>query len=255
MKKEEKMKKFELVYTKANTYRLHADKLRWTLFGGYLIIFGAVIKNISGWLYCEMWVFSLLYLLIVSVQHWFYNLFAGYVSDCERKLINGEELRSLDDYADIYGPYIKLKHPSYTFVLLIIALCSSYFFTNGLTYLLRNHDFFPFALSLGMRYIISGFVHVAIIILLSKNWNLFYNKIIKRWSNLWGGNFNYQKKVEINKESYTKLNKDYKTLYALQEDIGLYRLTEPSNKTEKKLFKNYVNECNKKRKKRWFEII
>ena len=249
------MKEDELVYTNAHTYRLHADKLRWTLFGGYLIIFGAVVGKVSGLMFLIMWFFSILYLCIVAVQHWFYNLFAGFSSDCEKKLINGEELRSLDDYADIYGPYIKLKHPSYTFVLLIIALCSSYLFTNGITYLLRHHDYFPFVVSIEIRYTISGLIHITVVILLSIFWNLFYIGIINSWSNLWGGNFKYKKKVEINKESYTKLNKNYKTLYAFQEDIGLYKLKEPSNKTEKKLFKNYVKECNKKRKKRWFVIM
>lgn len=244
------MKKYELVYTKANTYRLHADKLRWTLFAGYLIIFGTVVKNNSGWFYFVMWGFSLLYLLIVSVQHWFYNLFAGFTSDCEKKLLNGEELRSLDDYADIYGPYIKLKHPSYTFVLLIIALCSSYLFTNWINYLLGNHDYLPFVVSVKMRYAISVLIHVTIVMLISKFWNLFYLGIINPWSNLWGGNFKYQEKVEINKKSYEKLNEHHKTLYALQEDIGIYRLKERSNKTEKKLFKDYVKKCNEKRKKR-----
>ncbi len=232
----------KIVYTNAHTYRLHADRLRWTLFAGYLIVFGAVVENISGLLYCVMWVFSILYLLIASVQHWFYNLFAGYASDCEKKLINEEGLRSLEDYANIYGRYIKLDHPAYTFVLLIIAFCSSYFFTKGII-------FFKIFESGKSIYIFSGVMHGIIIITLSKYWDsIVYKIFIKKWSNLWGGNFNYKDKVEINKESYTKLNKNYKTLYALQEDIGLYRLKESSNKTEKKLFKNYVKELRKKEK-------
>ena len=190
-----------IIYANAHSYRLHADKLRWTLFGGYLIIFGAVVENISGVMYLVMWMFSILYLLIVSVQHWFYNLFSGYASDCERKLINGDRLRSLDDYAEIYGRFIKLVHPAYTFVLLIISITSSYFFSK----------FFFFLFDISSKEIIymiysgSGIMHMLFIIMLSKNWNSFYKKIIKRWSNLWGGNFNYKDKVELEKTTFDNL--------------------------------------------------
>jgi hypothetical protein len=230
-----------LIFTNAHTYRLHSDKLRWTLFGGYLIIFGAVIKEITGSLSLIMWSFSMLYLFIVAVQHWFYNLFAGYASDCDSRLLNNEDLRSLNEYSNVYGKYVKLNHPAYTFALLIISLCSSYFFTNGINYLIRDINLLPFVVTLNYRYFISGILHIVIIIFLSNNWNRYVFKAIKKWANLWGGNYNFTDKVELKGESYSKLKEEYKILYNFQEKKNLYCLKN-MNKAEQKLFKKYIKE-------------
>ncbi len=39
--------KYKLLYEKANTYRLHADNLRWTLLGGYGVFYAAVAAQLK----------------------------------------------------------------------------------------------------------------------------------------------------------------------------------------------------------------
>jgi len=85
----------KLLYEKANTYRLHADNLRWTLLGGYGAFFAAVIFQLkdnpvqqdfqTAALFFVLFCVSILYLFILAVQSWYYNLFSAYVEDCEEK--------------------------------------------------------------------------------------------------------------------------------------------------------------------------
>ena len=54
------MNKNELLFSNAHAYRLHADNLRWTLFGAYTIVLGySYEKGLESYL---MWMISAVFL-------------------------------------------------------------------------------------------------------------------------------------------------------------------------------------------------
>ena len=134
----------KLLYKKANTYRLHADNLRWTLLGGYGAFVAALmlqIKDVTGnldfrtvALFFILFCVSILYLFILAVQSWYYNLFSEYVEYCENKIVREERLVSLSDFTELdkenVSEKIKVKnsitplHPSFSFALYVVALTS-----------------------------------------------------------------------------------------------------------------------------------
>ena len=116
------------IYQNSNTYRLHADNLRWTLLAGYVTFRIATLAfdekgNLAGLVpTMVITLISLMYMMILAVQNWFYNLFAQYVVDCESKLISGDKLRSMQDFAKDKGKEVTPFHPAFYFALVIIPL-------------------------------------------------------------------------------------------------------------------------------------
>ena len=172
----------KLIYEKSNAYRLHADKLRWTLLAGYAAFFAVVTKILkentgvdgeSELYFLAFFIISTLYLLVLAVQNWFYNLFARFVTECEFRLVSGEKLRTLEDFAQANGESITPFHPSFFFALLIVAVLSSWFLSE---------------------YFKAGFIATTVIFVVYlsvfyfafKNWNsIIYTNLIKPFSNLW----------------------------------------------------------------------
>ena len=124
----------KLIYQNANTYRLHADNLRWTLLGGFAVFLAAVLgasfndQTANALLKPSVtllgFIVSLAYLFILAVQNWFYNLFARWVDDCETRLIKDERLRSLQEFARAMGSKITPFHPAFYFALILVGTCA-----------------------------------------------------------------------------------------------------------------------------------
>ncbi len=129
----------ELIYQNINTYRLHADNLRWTLLGGYaaflaatLSLLGggtATINSVNPLLALLLTGVSFAYLWILAVQNWFYNLFARFVDDCEYRLVSGVKLRTLQDFAGAQGHTVSPFHPAFYLAELIVGTATLYFFS------------------------------------------------------------------------------------------------------------------------------
>jgi len=129
----------KLIYEKSNAYRLHTDKLRWTLLAGYAAFFAVVTRIFSEngdcdsdikLYYLVSFAISTLYFLVLAVQNWFYNLFAQFVTECEFRIVNEKNLRSLEEFAKERGEVITPFHSSFFFSLLIVALLSSWFLSE-----------------------------------------------------------------------------------------------------------------------------
>ena len=107
--------KNRIFYDNANRYRIHQDTLRWTLAAGYLGSFVAAVGGIgvtagsvplclSLMRSIGLWVFGTVYLFVLAVENWYYNLFADYVKECEVRLHRGNKLRPLSEYAADRAP-------------------------------------------------------------------------------------------------------------------------------------------------------
>jgi hypothetical protein len=128
-----------LIYKNSNTYRLHADNLRWTLLGGFAAFLAALLglsQAASSPLQLTdpnvailAFGLSFFYLWILAVQNWFYNLFARWVDDCEARLTAGKPLRTAQAFARSAGPSISPFHPAF-FLAEIIVGSVAYFFLS-----------------------------------------------------------------------------------------------------------------------------
>lgn len=129
----------KLIYQNSNTYRIHADNLRWSLLGGYAVFLAAITgfsQSDSGIISINdpsisllAFLLSFIYLWILAVQNWFYNLFARWVDDCENKLINGVQLVSLHQFAGENGAAINPFHPAFFFAEVLVGSVAYFFLT------------------------------------------------------------------------------------------------------------------------------
>lgn len=181
----------KLLYEKANTYRLHADSLRWTLLGGYGAFSAAAIFQlkdnfqVSDLLYMPdisavtlsfmLFFISILYLFILAVQSWYYNLFSAYVEYCEEKLMSGKRLESLKIFSEMSQKNITPLHPAFTFALYIIALTSM-----GYLFPLVRYLIFYFRIDFQQNAIwLVGFAILSFVVYVS-----FFNLLFRRWQTL-----------------------------------------------------------------------
>lgn len=161
-----------LIYEKSNKYRLHADVVRWALLGGYAAAFAAMLQvkdpNAINYLFFGI---SIVYVFVLAVQNWFYNLFARFVSECERRLIAGENLRTLDAFAVSRGASITPYHPSFIFAMLAVLLAAIVFW-------FRATESLACSIILGLLLLTAFFV-------LFYYWDVcVYKPFLKRLSNL-----------------------------------------------------------------------
>jgi hypothetical protein len=173
----------KLLYEKANTYRLHADNLRWTLLGGYGAFFAAVMLQLkdtglqpnpqTALLFLILFSISLFYLFILAVQSWYYNLFGAYVEDCEERLVSGQKLESLATFTESAKATITPLHFGFSFALYIVAFTSLGFLIPVFQYI-----FFSLQIDIAQNlfrilgFAILGFVlYIAIFRLIFRNWN------------------------------------------------------------------------------------
>ncbi len=197
-----------LIYEKSNTYRLHADKLKWTLLGGYGAFFAAAASLLSPDISSPgvqdvavnllLFVFSVLFLIALAVQNWFYNLFSKFVKECEGRLVKNERLRSLEDFAVDQGKYVNPFHPSFFFAELVVGVTSFYFlfaslYSSILLFIGKSIDTFPiwlkilFVLGLLLVLLILFVVYFWILnVVLFRQWDKYiYRRLIIPFSNLW----------------------------------------------------------------------
>jgi hypothetical protein len=176
-----------LVYQNANIYRLHADNVRWLLLGGYatfLVGMLSVQNNIleSPLVAIGMSAISVLYLLILAVQNWFYNLFARFVDECEFRLVALQDLRPLKEFAIEKGEYITPFHPAFYFALLIIPLGITLFLYKGFAPIYKTEK----SLSLWLVVFITVLTMMHFVF---RNWNeIVYKGLIVKLSNLYSKN-------------------------------------------------------------------
>jgi sulfite exporter TauE/SafE len=113
----------KLIYEKSNTYRLHADNIRWALLGGYAAFFGATIQIANTPpIGVVLFLIAIVYLIVLGVQNWFYNLFALFVKECESRLAANERLRPLEDFAQEVGGEVNPFHPAFFFAMLVVVV-------------------------------------------------------------------------------------------------------------------------------------
>ena len=172
----------QLIYENANTYRLHADNLRWTLLGGYgALLIAAASVNTPPFLL--LWVIAIAAFFVLAIQNWFYNLFACFVTECEERLVRGEPLGTLQAFVLKRAQHVSPFHPAFLFALMVVALSAGWFAaraigdTNAGTLLGPNPNVAG-AVMIG--------IHLAAFVVLGRFWNsIVYRKIICPMSNFW----------------------------------------------------------------------
>jgi len=197
-----------LLYEKSNTYRLHADNLRWTLLGGYAAFFAAATTLLSPQntanhfetvaINILLFIVSYGYLLVLAVQNWFYNLFAKFVKECEQRLCDGKPLRPLEEFAVHQGPYVNPFHPAFFFAELVVAITSFYFLYSAFVLPLRafidslihtippTSQIIPTLIFIGIPVVILTSYLIFTNYFLLKRWNsTVYKWLIVPFSNLW----------------------------------------------------------------------
>jgi len=121
------------MYDNANSLRMHQDNLRWKLLAGYFVFFGTGFTLIERGIlpkepYTQiplfLFVVGNLFLLILTVESWYYNLYSEYVKICEANLIENKTLETLQKFRDCRAKTISPFHYSYIFALLI-NICSN----------------------------------------------------------------------------------------------------------------------------------
>ncbi|MCF7965503.1 MAG: hypothetical protein K9L79_08180 [Methylobacter tundripaludum] len=173
-----------LIYQNANTYRLHADNLRWVLLGGYATFLVGMLSTQNNILESPvvaigLAAISFLYLLILAVQNWFYNLFARFVDECESRLASKENLRPLQEFAKEKGKDITPFHPAFYFALVIQPLGITIFLYKGFAAICKTE--MPLLLWSAVFFAILLVMHF-----LFKGWNKFiYKGLIVKLSNLY----------------------------------------------------------------------
>ncbi len=187
-----------LIYQNANTYRLHADNLRWSLLGGFAAFLVAVFSlsssqtikldsifiNLLGFIICFA------YLWIIAVQNWFYNLFARFVDDCEVRLLQDIDFQTLQSFAKNKGKEITPFHPAFFMAQLIVASVAYYFLCS----IFNNIHLSPitewvYSISKYSPIVIKiiGYcIYMYLLHICFKNWNrIIYKPIIERISNIY----------------------------------------------------------------------
>lgn len=184
----------ELIYQNANTYRLHADNLRWTLLGGYAAFLAAVVSLTGDQLAASLrdsriaflgFLVSFAYLGVLAVQNWFYNLFAQWVGECEARLVGAQALRPLNAFAQDRGKFVNPYHPAFFLAQFVVGSVAYYFLAASLRQVVPALA----SLSNGQAVVawLEGLaVYFAILNLVFLNWNrLMYEGVVVRLSNLY----------------------------------------------------------------------
>lgn len=163
----------KLLYEKSNTYRLHSDKTRWMLLGGYAAFFGVTIEMAKTPAYGIFFFFvAIIYLMVLGVQNWFYNLFALYVTECEHRIVNDKRLRPLEEFAQANGSRVNPFHPAFFFAMMVVVASAVTFLTVSMN------------LGTGISAVLAVGIYGAVL-LCFKHWDVvIYRPLIRRFSNL-----------------------------------------------------------------------
>ena len=124
----------QILFDNANKCHTHQDNLRWTLSGGFAAFFyGSIILLhnervapdlvLTHNLHLLFFILGTLYWIAISVEGWYYNLYLRYLIECEERIILGQRLYPL---AKFDRKNVKMFHPSFSPVLILIAAANSY---------------------------------------------------------------------------------------------------------------------------------
>jgi hypothetical protein len=141
------------LYENANKYRLHQDTIRWTLLAGYAAFFAATatllmsepVQACVRWriaLSLVLFAIGAAYLIVLAVENWFYNLFSGYVRDCEENITLKQSLRTMAAYSKDAAPHISPFHPSFYFAELILLAGNGFYLYAALDALSERPIYF-----------------------------------------------------------------------------------------------------------------
>jgi glucose uptake protein GlcU len=180
----------KLIYQNSNTYRLHADNLRWSLLGGYAVFLAAIVSfaqptantiDISQPIISLLaFLLSFAYFWILAVQNWFYNLFAKWVDDCEYRLVAGIHLQSLHSLAKAEGNTVNPFHPAFFLAELLVGTIA-YFF---LALTIKNSTIPTWLIS--FLWVLGMILYFALLNVMFLKWDkLVYKPIIMRLSNIY----------------------------------------------------------------------
>lgn len=128
----------QIFFENANKYHTHQDNLRWTLSGGFAAFFyGSITLLHNSGVMAEpflvkrleiiFFILGTFYWIAVSVEGWYYMLCLRYLVECEEKLLNGENLEPITNFD---RKKVKMFHPSFTPVLILIASANSFHLFN-----------------------------------------------------------------------------------------------------------------------------
>jgi len=188
-----------LLYESANRYRLHLDNLRWGLLAGYAGLMTALVSlahDGQGQPLCNntsvnalLLVLSTAYFWVLSIQNWFYNLWARYVRECEQLLIAGKRLPALEVFAKKEGCKVSPYHPAFFLVQVVVGLIGTYFLVALVYEVLAPFQPFSTDSSGITRYVAAAPFAVAYVYghhLALRYWDrLVYRKILLRFSNIY----------------------------------------------------------------------
>lgn len=124
----------QILFENANKCHTHQDNLRWTLSGGFAAFFyGSIVLlhndkitrdlQLVHNLHFLFFVLGTLYWIAISVEGWYYNMYLRYLIECEERIILGEKLYPL---AKFDRRNVKMFHPSFSPILILIAVANSY---------------------------------------------------------------------------------------------------------------------------------
>lgn len=180
--------KNELLYEKCHNYRLHADKLRWTLLAGFVAFFAVITPAISGngplkipkayesEVFFALALISIFYLLILAVQSWYYNVFAEYATHCDDELVGDGKLVSLKEFRTniLDKSSISPMHPSFSFAILLVWSVTYALVLAGLH---GRQD--CFSILVNENVFLSWLVSLVFVVLIFKYfWNIIYRFLI-----------------------------------------------------------------------------
>ncbi len=181
----------KLFLEKANTYRIHLDNLRWTLnagYGAFAFVILPILMNsdfnnsfplaiITSF---GVFLISLCYLFILAVQNWYYNLYAQYVNYCEERIYSDKAILPMKQFLDLrvkgdsVRNLIRPNHPSFSFVLIYMAISQSIYLIIPI---LRFSTFDIIWIFLICITIIAILVYIYR--RMFDDWSIFYNRFIK----------------------------------------------------------------------------
>lgn len=128
----------QIFFENANKYHTHQDNLRWTLSGGFAAFFyGSITLLHNAGVMAEpllvkrleiiFFILGTLYWIAVCVEGWYYMLCLRYLVECEEKIILGEKLEPITGFD---RKKVKIFHPSFTPVLILIASANAFHLYN-----------------------------------------------------------------------------------------------------------------------------
>jgi len=128
--------RWHLIYENANSLRTHQDSLRWTISASYVAFLGAALAlskdstffaEVRPHLPSALFVVGNVFLLILAVESWYYNVYSSYVNHCEQRFASKQNPDTLPQFRERIGAATTPFHFSFIFVLALVTLTNVFF--------------------------------------------------------------------------------------------------------------------------------